>query len=76
MEKLQPGRVRDGIVRFLREHDSIEGVAYEEIAAHLDEELGKPVARSSVRSYLNLNTPGKFERVGRGRYRLDSASRA
>ena len=30
-----------------------------------------PVPPSSVRSYLNLNTPGFFERTARGRYRLD-----
>lgn len=29
-----------------------------------------PVPESSVRSYLNLNTPGIFERTARGQYRL------
>lgn len=29
---------------------------------------------SSVRSYLSLNTPETFERVGRGRYRLQSST--
>jgi site-specific DNA-methyltransferase (adenine-specific) len=41
-----------------------------ELCAAVETKLGKPVARSSVRSYLNINTPGVFLRTGRGTYRL------
>lgn len=34
------------------------------------------VPPSSIRSYLNLNTPGAFVRTGRGRYRLDQGRSA
>ena len=42
-----------------------------EIRKAVEARLNGDVAASSVRSYLNLN-PTKFERVGRGRYRLRS----
>ncbi len=76
MSKLQPGQIRDGIIAYLTANDAREGVAYEDIAVHLDKALSQPVARSSVRSYLNINTPGKFERVSPGRYRLTNARKA
>lgn len=45
----------------------------DEIVAAVTRSVGA-VPTSSVRSYLSLNTPKTFERVGRGRYRLQSAS--
>ncbi|HVV92138.1 MAG TPA: DNA methyltransferase [Hyphomicrobiales bacterium] len=65
-----PGAVRDAIV----EHLAMLGtdVPIEDIYDAVCRRLGLEVAPSSVRSYLNLNTPTIFERVGRGRYRLVS----
>lgn len=62
-----PGQVRDAIVEFLRSRDE---ASVKEIRAAVSTKLGGDVAASSVRSYLNLNTPVAFERTGRGRYRL------
>ena len=39
------------------------------IAAEVDKKVG-PVPPSSVRSHMNGNTPGLYERIVRGRYRL------
>lgn len=65
---LRPGQVRDAITSFLRERDGEAAVA--EIHAAVEKKLGTRVSASSVRSYLNLNTPALFERPTRGRYRL------
>ncbi len=46
-----------------------ESASVAEIKAALEKDLGA-VSPSSVRSYLNLNVPEKFERTGRGLYRL------
>ncbi len=46
----------------------------DEIVAAVRRAIGPSVPTSSVRSYLSLNTPNTFERVGRGRYRLQSSS--
>ena len=68
--RLQPGIVRDAITHYLTR---IEGDAsVTEIHAAVCEEIGQDVARSSVRSYLNLNTPRVFSRTRRGRYRMAS----
>lgn len=61
-----PGSVRDSIVEFL---SSTESATIHEIHEAVEVQLGD-VASSSVRSYLNLNVPDLFERVGRGCYRL------
>ena len=61
-----PGSIRDAIVEFLRKQGTDVDIG--EIYEAVEQKLG-PVARSSVRSYLNLN-PDQFERRGRGRYRL------
>jgi len=42
----------------------------DEIHAAVNDSLGETVARSSVRSYLNINTPARFVRTAHGRYRL------
>ena len=62
-----PGAIRDSVVAYLRD---IGGEAtLQEINAAVAWQLGS-VSASSVRSYLNLNIPETFERVGRGLYRL------
>lgn len=45
-----------------------------EIIGSVDDALGRRVSESSIRSYLNLHTPGEFERVARGRYQLVQAT--
>jgi len=61
-----PGSVRDCIVTYLANAGS---ASLAEIQAAVNVHLGS-VAPSSVRSYLNLNTPSLFERIDRGSYRL------
>jgi DNA modification methylase len=62
-----PGSIRDAIIAYLCEHDA--GASVGQISEAIERNLGK-VSPSSVRSYLNLNVPEKFERTGRGSYRL------
>lgn len=66
-ERLRPGVVRDAILEVLRGSD---GLSVEEIHSAVSQKLGRDVARSSVRSYLNLNTPETFRRIKRGVFRL------
>ncbi|MCA9228388.1 MAG: site-specific DNA-methyltransferase [Planctomycetales bacterium] len=66
-KKNSPGRVRDAIVGVLEDARSPLRVA--QIIEAVQAELGS-VAASSVRSYLNLNTPSVFVRERRGVYRL------
>lgn len=66
MQRHSPGSVRDSIVDFL---STTESATIAEIHEAVEGRLGG-VAASSVRSYLNLNVPETFERVGRGCYRL------
>ncbi len=64
-----PGIIRDSIIDFL---SGIGGDAStHEITLAVRTKVGE-VASSSVRSYLNLNTPTTFERTARGRYRLNA----
>lgn len=65
--KRDPGSVRDSIIRALsvRPH----GAAVKEITQAVNDTLG-PTPASSVRSYLNLNTPRYFVRAARGVYQL------
>jgi DNA modification methylase len=62
-----PGIIRDSIINCLTasEHASLA-----EIREAVSAQLGNAVPASSIRSYLNLNTPDVFERTSRGRYRL------
>ena len=62
-----PGQVRDAIVAAL--HAYPDGASPGAIERDVRRRIG-PVAGSSIRSYLRLNTPGLFERPSRGRYRL------
>lgn len=66
-QRRQPGEVRDAIVAFLKSKSAPASV--KEIAAGVSTQIGD-VPLSSVRSYLNLNTPGRFRRVARGEYVL------
>jgi site-specific DNA-methyltransferase (adenine-specific) len=59
--------VRDAIIDFLS--SSHEGASVSEIHAAVSRQLGT-IPQSSIRSYLNLNTPDTFERASRGHYRL------
>ena len=61
-----PGQVRDAILTALGDAPGPLKVA--EICERVSAVSG-PVARSSVRSYLSLNTPDLFVRDGRGLYR-------
>jgi len=64
----KPGQVRDAIVDFLRERG--EAAALAEIEQAVRARMNGKFRGSSVRSYLRLNTPERFERVDRGKYRL------
>ena len=61
-----PGVIRDSIVNYL---SAAESATIAEIQQAVAARLGD-VPASSVRSYLNLNTPDLFERTSRGQYRL------
>ena len=66
----KPGVVRDAIDRYMR---SMEGDAsISEIHSAVQKDLGRTVARSTVRSHLNLNRGTTLEQTSRGRYRLMS----
>lgn len=67
-ERHRPGVIRDAIVATFKHEKRVMSVA--EVRAAVSERLGEDVASSSVRSYLNINTPGVFLRTGRGQYRL------
>jgi len=62
-----PGIIRDSIVSYLT---AAEVASVGEIRQAVSAKLGDAVPASSIRSYLNLNTPEIFERKGRGYYRL------
>jgi DNA modification methylase len=64
-----PGLIRDSIVSYLA---AAESASLAEIQQAVAARLGQ-VPASSVRSYLNLNTPDLFERTAPGRYRLKAA---
>ena len=65
-----PGIVRDSIISYLT---AAETASINEIQQAVAARLGD-VPASSVRSYLNLNTPELFERTSRGHYRLRAAN--
>ena len=64
----RPGEVRDAIVRSLENRCS--GATVQEITSDVVNMIG-PVAASSVRSYLRLNTPELFARTERAQYLLN-----
>ena len=65
--RIPAGRIRDAIVRFLEGCE--DAVSVGEIESVVVRNIGV-VPRSSIRSYLSLNTPDVFERTERGYYRL------
>jgi len=67
--RVAPGLIRDSIVAYLTAADSASIAEIQ--AAVVARVAGAP--SSSIRSYLNLNTPELFERTERGRYRLRRA---
>lgn len=72
MSKRKPGEVRDAVVQILASYP--RGASPAKIHREVCTRIGE-VAASSVRSYLNLNTPGLFAKQDRGSYTLDSLSR-
>lgn len=67
-EPVDRGVIRDVLVDFLSVRR--DGSTIMELEAAVKAKVGEHVGASSVRSYLNLNTPTVFERVARGVYRL------
>lgn len=65
--KRKPGEVRDAIVSVLNNYPT--GASIQEIESGVTNLAGQ-VAKSSIRSYLRLNTPDVFTRSERGRYQL------
>ncbi|MGQ0844328.1 MAG: hypothetical protein ACT4QF_09335 [Sporichthyaceae bacterium] len=68
VERRKPGLVRDAIVAAFK--DTKKEMTVAQVRESVDQALGESIPSSSVRSYLNKNTPGLFERTGRGSYRL------
>jgi len=70
-QRRRPGLIRDAIIAVLAEHDG--SLRVRDIAAALAARLGEPVSVSTVKSCLWRDAQsdlGRFERSGRGRYRL------
>jgi site-specific DNA-methyltransferase (adenine-specific) len=65
--KRRPGEVRDAILTVLASAPA--GASVPEIEGRVSELIGE-LGKSSVRSYLRLNTPGLFRRTARGHYVL------
>ena len=70
--KRRPGEVRDAILSVLTARPA--GVPLHTIEQHVADLIGQ-AARSSVRSYLRLNTPSTFTRIARGHYGLKMTTR-
>lgn len=68
-QRRRPGTIRDAIHAFM-DQCADRTASVSEIQDGVAEVLDGPIAESSIRSYLRLNTPAEFERVARGRYRL------
>lgn len=68
--KRRPGEVRDAIIEVLMAHQG--GATAPEVRAAVAARIGQ-VPSSSIRSYLQLNTPGLFLRSDRGQYVLDES---
>jgi site-specific DNA-methyltransferase (adenine-specific) len=67
-----PGTIRDSIVGYLSDLGTEAPLIDIEMA--VSSRIGQ-VSSSSIRSYLNLNTPTLFERTVRGHYRLKGTAR-
>ena len=73
MTRKRPGEVRDAIVRVLEARP--RGASVSEITQQVASMIGA-VPASSVRSYLQLNTPALFARMDRAQYVLKGFSYA
>lgn len=73
VERNAPGRVRDAIITALEE--ARRPLSLAEIQRRVSSIIG-PTPPSSIRSYLQLNTPSTFARELRGAYRLASGGNA
>ncbi|MGQ0810164.1 MAG: DNA-methyltransferase [Nitrospiraceae bacterium] len=71
-QKRRPGEVRDAILSVLTARPA--GASLQAIEQHVAELIGSS-ARSSVRSYLRLNTSSLFVRTARGHYGLKANTR-
>lgn len=71
-KKRRPGEVRDAILSVLTARPA--GAPLHTIEQHVADLIGH-AARSSVRSYLRLNTPSTFIRTTRGHYGLKTITR-
>lgn len=71
MTRKRPGEVRDAIVRVLEARP--QGASVSEITQQVTSMIGA-VPASSVRSYLQLNTPALFARMDRAQYTLKGFS--
>lgn len=71
--KRKPGAVRDAIIEALAYR--ARGSTVSEIAREVSQRIG-PTPPSSIRSYLRLNTPKVFVKVGRGHYRVREEAQA
>ena len=67
----RPGEVRDAVIEVMGTRPG--GASVAEIMAGVHDVIGE-VPRSSVRSYLRLNTPRLFVRQSRGRYSLNGVA--
>ena len=67
-ERNAPGFVRDAILAVMQRIG--EPISVSELTARVNIEIGMTPS-SSIRSYLLLNTPGKFLRTERGLYQLN-----
>lgn len=70
----RPGEVRDAILEYLG-NESGKAAHVADIREAVSLKLGRDVPASSVRSYLNLNTPSVFKRTQRGYYALVRAKK-
>lgn len=68
IERNAPGFVRDAILAVMQR--MAEPISVTELTARVNIEIGATPS-SSIRSYLLLNTPGKFLRTERGLYQLN-----
>ena len=64
----KPGEIRDAVLSALLAHQS--GASVKQIIAGVKRILDDEVSESSIRSYLQLNTPRLLNRPVRGRYQL------
>ncbi|HAU37528.1 MAG TPA: DNA methylase [Phycisphaerales bacterium] len=71
-QRILPGQIRDAIVDFLRSR--LAEASIQEIQQAVNRRLGDAVPKSSVRSYLSLNTATLFDRTSVGTYRLKLSS--